>query len=1046
MRKQPVIWVSGPPGSGKTTLVSSYLQVHETPCLWYQIDEADSDPATFFYYLGQAAKRALPRKRKSLPLLTPEYLQGIPTFTFRYFENLYSHLIPSHPTLRKGKFIIVFDNYQEVPSNASFHEIISHGISRIPEGINVILISRGEPPPVLIPLRANNLMGVLGWNELRLTLEESRAIVRLRSEQKVQKETIQHLHNTADGWAAGLVLILEGAKRGIQSQTLGKLTPEEIFDYFGTVLFDKTDEEIQDFLLKTAFLPRMTARMAEGLTDISHAGRILSTLSKNNYFTEKRWDRESLYQYHPLFRDFLLTRAKETFPPETLSLLLGRAGSLLEEAGETEAAALLFRDGGHWDRLARLILKHASLMVVQGRSQTLIEWLNSIPREIFENHPWLLYWMGACHVLFHPSASLPCFKSAFEQFKAQNHTDGMFLSWAGIVESIVCELDAFKPLDPWITVLEELMQRLEGLPSKAVWARVTSTMFIALVLRQPHHPKIEEWEQRALNSLEDHSSMSYKTLTLGRVALYRMQRGDFEKAIFLTHSLQQLAHFKDSPKALVLSKYLDAQYHGSTGLHEKCLKTMSDGLELSRNTGIHAFDHMLLSSGVMSALNAGNLPKAKELLDKMSSLSITSKRLDKHFYHILRAKEALVRGDLKQASLHVDLALKSSEDLGMPQAFFYCFLAKAHMVHQLGRDEEAAEHLARALEIAEQIRYENFKYHGLLAKALFALDQKKEELATVSLRKALAIGKEGGYFYAFIPQSHGIAKLCIKALEAKIEIEYVQELIRRLNVIPEESPIDLENWPWPLKIFTLGRFELIKDGNPVQFSGKVQKKPLSMLKALIAFGGRKVREEQIADLLWPESDGDIAHQSFEIALHRLRQLIGHHKAVQLQEGCLTLDPRYCWIDIWAFEGLVEKVDATWIEERKGMDMAETTQLIQKALDIYQGVFLPKETFEPWTDSLRERLRNKFLRCVEKLGHYWEKSGQWEKAVECYERGLEVDELIEEFYRHLMVSYQKLDQATKALSVYNRCKKTLSSALGIEPSAKTQAIYRQLLLR
>jgi ATP/maltotriose-dependent transcriptional regulator MalT len=156
MRKQPVIWVSGPPGSGKTTLVSSYLQVHETPCLWYQIDEADADPATFFYYLGQAAKRALPRKRKPLPLLTPEYLQGIPTFTFRYFETLDSSLIPPHPTSRKGKFIIVFDNYQEVPSNASFHEVISHGISRIPEGINVILISRGKPPPVLIPLRANN--------------------------------------------------------------------------------------------------------------------------------------------------------------------------------------------------------------------------------------------------------------------------------------------------------------------------------------------------------------------------------------------------------------------------------------------------------------------------------------------------------------------------------------------------------------------------------------------------------------------------------------------------------------------------------------------------------------------------------------------------------------------------------------------------------------------------------------------------------------------------------------------------------------------------
>ena len=47
LQKQPVIWVSGPPGCGKTTLVSSYLEARKIPCLWYQVDEGDADPATF---------------------------------------------------------------------------------------------------------------------------------------------------------------------------------------------------------------------------------------------------------------------------------------------------------------------------------------------------------------------------------------------------------------------------------------------------------------------------------------------------------------------------------------------------------------------------------------------------------------------------------------------------------------------------------------------------------------------------------------------------------------------------------------------------------------------------------------------------------------------------------------------------------------------------------------------------------------------------------------------------------------------------------------
>jgi hypothetical protein len=84
----------------------------------------------------------------------------------------------------------------------------------------------------------------------------------------------------------------------------------------------------------------------------------------------------------------------------------------------------------------------------------------------------------------------------------------------------------------------------------------------------------------------------------------------------------------------------------------------------------------------------------------------------------------------------------------------------------------------------------------------------------------------------------------------------VQELIRRRNLIPEKT-CPFRTWPWPLKVFTLGRFAILRDGEPLQFTRKVQQKPLSLLKALIALGGKEVREERIADLLWPESDGDI---------------------------------------------------------------------------------------------------------------------------------------------------------------------------------------------
>jgi DNA-binding SARP family transcriptional activator len=82
--------------------------------------------------------------------------------------------------------------------------------------------------------------------------------------------------------------------------------------------------------------------------------------------------------------------------------------------------------------------------------------------------------------------------------------------------------------------------------------------------------------------------------------------------------------------------------------------------------------------------------------------------------------------------------------------------------------------------------------------------------------------------------------------------------------------------------------------------------------------------------------------------------------------------------------------------------------------------------------------------VNQLAHYWEKTGQWENALKGYQKALEVDDIIEELYQNLMICYQGMGKKAEAIAIYNRCRKTLSAALGIEPSSKTQTIYRSLL--
>jgi LuxR family maltose regulon positive regulatory protein len=331
-------------------------------------------------------------------------------------------------------------------------------------------------------------------------------------------------------------------------------------------------------------------------------------------------------------------------------------------------------------------------------------------------------------------------------------------------------------------------------------------------------------------------------------------------------------------------------------------------------------------------------------------------------------------------------------------------------------------------------------FHALMLEARFALDQDRVAAGLVPLGKAIALGSAIGLYHNVIDSRATMARLCTLALEHGIEEEYVCEYIHRRGLMPDVPPVQLENWPWPLKIYTLGRFAIAKSGSPLLFSSKAQKKPLEMLKALIALGGRDVNKVLVSDSLWPEAEGDKADQAFATTLHRLRRLLENDSAVQIQDGKLNLNPSYCWVDCWAFERLLSEADAA--SRQKGADTA--IGLFEKALSIYRGTFLAGDELAPWTVSRRERLRSKFLLAVNHLGSHLQSANQWQKAADYYYRSLDVDDLAEETYQRLMRCLQHLGQTTEALAVYRRCQKTLQAALGLTPSAETRMMYLSLL--
>jgi DNA-binding SARP family transcriptional activator len=304
-----------------------------------------------------------------------------------------------------------------------------------------------------------------------------------------------------------------------------------------------------------------------------------------------------------------------------------------------------------------------------------------------------------------------------------------------------------------------------------------------------------------------------------------------------------------------------------------------------------------------------------------------------------------------------------------------------------------------------------------------------------SLREALAQAREGNFVTpAYCPRDSA-ARLYALALEHDIESEYVSAIIAKTHLLPPQESTP-ERWPWRLRIYSLGRFVIVKDRIPVDGGGelggsKAQKKPLELLRAIVAFGGRDVGITKLTHALWPDTDGDKARITLRSTLLRLRRLVGE-EAIAQKGNYLSLNPQYCWLDVWALEQLSDQNSSSTTHYTRA----------ERLFNLYQGAFLPDDD-EPWLISQRDRLRSIALRLIIEYGGELEDTDQVAAASDLYQKGIETDPLAEDLYRKLMRCYARQNRQSEALALYQRCRTTLGRLLQIEPTAETTALYREI---
>ncbi|HHD63481.1 MAG TPA: hypothetical protein ENK96_03745 [Desulfobulbaceae bacterium] len=988
---KPALWISGPPGSGKTALVSSYIEQKRLTCIWYQIDGEDSDPSTFFYYLAKGAELAA-GKRISVPPFTAEYYENPLSFTRWYFEQLCTQFI--------APFMLVFDNYQELPEDSVIHTILGTIIGDLPPGMQLVFISRNRLPGAFIRLQLNRKIGTITWNDLQLTLTESEGILTMLG--LVPGNRIPLLHDKAAGWVAGLLLLEAGMDTGKPADiNLSDVPQEEIFQYFASEIFNRQDNKTRIFLLRTSFLPHMTISMAKELSGEQKTAEILLTLNRRNYFVSRRPGRKSTYQYHPLFKEFLQNRAERDIGENERIQLFEKAGNLLLESGEIEEAASLFITAKSWSRLVGLILENASVLFTEGRIRPLMEWIEKIPAEIMNDSPWLLYWLGTCRIFLDPVNSTPLLEEAYQEFAGQQNTTGMLLAWAAIVNSILLKSGSFAPFQKWIKEFSHLEHLLDRQPLQ-VQAPVIVSMLYALGLASTDSNKFDRWMERGHQLIQEDIDVVNKAHTFNLLIVKTQFRGDLAAAEYYLTLFRSFAASQQLPPfSLIQLQNCAASCAWLSGRFEECKKEGHAGLKIAETSGVHLYNHYLWGQLAAGALSTGRLSEAEHYQHEMAGCMDRMRPWEQSFFHVLSTWAALLEGNTSQAVLQAEKGVQLIKTMGTKVNTSLIYLGMALALDRADRMADSMEYLNRSMETAQQAGDQQTTFINCFVGAMMFLHSGDKVKADSFLRQGFALGKAKGYVNCYFWDSKMMEQLCYRALEREIEEEYVQNLIRRRQLVPSSPPLELENWPWKIKIFTLGRFSLLIDNKPVTFYRKGQMRPLELLYALIALGGRSVSKEKIEEYLWPDALGDAAGSAFSTTLYRLRKLLTVPEAVIVQNETITLNPQFCWVDTWAFERFIAQADSV-----SSQHIENKFAFLQKAIALYHGIFLQEQGNIYWFEAIRERLRKKYSRITLQLADRLIQTQDVQSVTDFLEKVITVDPANENLYQRFMKYYRE----------------------------------------
>ncbi|GAA4731430.1 hypothetical protein GCM10023350_13500 [Nocardioides endophyticus] len=387
----PLTLVVAPAGSGKTSLLRSWVAAAPFPYAWLSLDADDRDPVQLWRGVFAALEGIAPNcaaasadRMRRPGRLADAIVSVLDDLEARDYEPK----------------VLVIDDLQLIDEEKEISAPLALFAQHLPSWLHVVIASRHEPRLPVHRLRARGELGEVRFAELRFSFDEAASML-ARLVPDLEPDLAIEVATRASGWAASIQLAALTV-RSARARGVGFLPDQDgdrhyLEDYVWLEVLATEDDDLVDTLLATSVVERVDPGLARILTGRMDAAELLARAEERGLFVT-RIELTGAFEMHALVREVLLSVLARRWP-ERLRQLHGWAAGWHEAHGQTVTAL------EHWLRAdrprdaLRLLAREAAALSDGGHESTIRRSIEAIPESVTSGDLEALMEYAWCHLL-----------------------------------------------------------------------------------------------------------------------------------------------------------------------------------------------------------------------------------------------------------------------------------------------------------------------------------------------------------------------------------------------------------------------------------------------------------------------------------------------------------------------------------------------------------------------------------------------------------------------------------------------------------------------